>query len=606
MGGEEIRYNRYTLLIGKRNNYIVSWVLAVQPDENADAVIKRVNRAPSGSGEVVLAVPRGAVLFSSLDGLKRVKHAVEARGRHLRLRTKDAQGQALAHEAGIALYALSSQRPVVSDIAPPGTRPASAAQKKPERPAPEPKRPRQEMKQTDEAVEPEVKVKTEAETEDEGAADAAEAPKQQQQKEKAQEKKTKAETSAVSAQTLAADEGMRVMSTRASLRERLPGFLKPLMRLEVIIGILALAGGALAFTAIFPRVELQVRPHTEALAFTHPMRVAVGDTGETASVIQGQKISVEDQRTREVPASGKEEVSERARGQITIFNKHSSEPQTLVATTRFLSQDGKLFRLDETVIVPGAQIEDGEITPSSITATVTADEPGPEYNIGPSTFSIPGFSGTPKYQNFTARSQAPMSGGARGEVSVVQEEDVAKAKEGLAEELSETLSREFQDQIPKQFILLEQAQLETVIVETDVAADEVADKVTATAQGKISAIVFAKEDFDEEVREVLAERIPENTEVVPESITTEETVLERNLEQGILELEVAIETRVVWQVDPQAVSEAVAGLRDAEVRGWISRQPNIDSVRIRYRPGWVKKIPENPDRINVVFDLDGN
>jgi len=94
----------------------------------------------------------------------------------------------------------------------------------------------------------------------------------------------------------------------------------------------------------------------------------------------------------------------KATGIITIYNTYSSSPQTLVKTTRFVSEGGKLFRTTKTIVVPGADASSGKIVPGSTTVEVIASEPGNEYNIGPSTFSIPGFKGTPKYLAFYGES----------------------------------------------------------------------------------------------------------------------------------------------------------------------------------------------------------
>ncbi|MGC8776088.1 MAG: hypothetical protein ACP5QN_02140, partial [Minisyncoccia bacterium] len=87
--------------------------------------------------------------------------------------------------------------------------------------------------------------------------------------------------------------------------------------------------------------------------------------------------------TEPFKATGQKNVSEKAQGEITIYNAYSSEPQVLVATTRFEAPNGLIYRLKDRIIVPGAQIKDGKIIPSSITALVEADQPGEKYNTGP-------------------------------------------------------------------------------------------------------------------------------------------------------------------------------------------------------------------------------
>lgn len=92
-------------------------------------------------------------------------------------------------------------------------------------------------------------------------------------------------------------------------------------------------------------------------------------------------------------------TSNRARGFITIFSNWNSA-QKLIATTRFISTGGLIFRIDEDVSVPAL---------GQITVSVTADAVGSKYKIGPSVFSIPGFAGTDRYTAIWGESYQSMT-----------------------------------------------------------------------------------------------------------------------------------------------------------------------------------------------------
>ena len=106
-----------------------------------------------------------------------------------------------------------------------------------------------------------------------------------------------------------------------------------------------------------------------------------------------------------------EESGTKASGIITVFNEYSSDSQRLVASTRFLSSSGKIFRAIEDIYIPGMKTDGDEVIPGSIDAEVMANYLGTEYNISPSDFTIPGFKGTPKYDGFYGKSDTSMSGG---------------------------------------------------------------------------------------------------------------------------------------------------------------------------------------------------
>lgn len=92
--------------------------------------------------------------------------------------------------------------------------------------------------------------------------------------------------------------------------------------------------------------------------------------------------------------------SKKATGKITIYNEYSTETQRMILRTRFESPDGRIYRLAASVIVPGKRIVNQQEIPGQIDAMVIAEEEGPQYNIGPTTFTIPGFKGDPRYEYF--------------------------------------------------------------------------------------------------------------------------------------------------------------------------------------------------------------
>lgn len=110
-------------------------------------------------------------------------------------------------------------------------------------------------------------------------------------------------------------------------------------------------------------------------------------------------------------------------GKATIINT-TSRSYTFVATTRLLSKDGVLFRMKTASPIPAN---------GSVTVEVAADQPGPEGDIGPTTFTIPGL--PPDLQKLiTAKSDAAMTGGA-GQAKAVSAADIATAKAKLEERL---------------------------------------------------------------------------------------------------------------------------------------------------------------------------
>ena len=112
-------------------------------------------------------------------------------------------------------------------------------------------------------------------------------------------------------------------------------------------------------------------------------------------------------------STGKIFKGSNARGIVTIVNL-SANPWDLVVKTRFQTEEGLIFRLINSVRVPGAK---GNL-PGTLPAEVVADEfdsdgqtIGDRGNIPASKFSLPGIKNEENKRKLYAESKVPMTGG---------------------------------------------------------------------------------------------------------------------------------------------------------------------------------------------------
>ncbi|MEK9152861.1 MAG: hypothetical protein AAB692_05855 [Patescibacteria group bacterium] len=110
-------------------------------------------------------------------------------------------------------------------------------------------------------------------------------------------------------------------------------------------------------------------------------------------------------------------------GTVTIVNT-TARSYTFVATTRFLTKDGVLFRLVKATVIPAN---------GNVSAAVAADKSGPQGDIGPASFSIPGLAANLQDKIY-GQSETAMAGGS-GTVPAVSADDLAKAKAAITADL---------------------------------------------------------------------------------------------------------------------------------------------------------------------------
>lgn len=261
----------------------------------------------------------------------------------------------------------------------------------------------------------------------------------------------------------------------------------------VLLGLI-LVGGASYFylkPKILPLVFFGIRPERVSLAFN--LKIAVsGKPGPVA----GRAIEVEKEGSKVSRATGRKVIEGRASGKVKIIN-NSLTTQTMVATTRLLSEGGVLFRLKNKVTVRGGE---------AIEAEVYADLVGAAGDIGAGKFTVPGLS--PSLQKLIfAQSDAPMTGGAV-ETSFVSEEDIEKAKKEFAAELAaEAKNKEATSRARPGEILLPVVLAKEVLAATsDAVLGDAVSEFNLRMKIKIKFLVVSENDLEKFMRDELVKK----------------------------------------------------------------------------------------------------
>jgi hypothetical protein len=253
----------------------------------------------------------------------------------------------------------------------------------------------------------------------------------------------------------------------------------------------------LLFLLVLPKTHISITPKN--IDINEKMQLTVRSDQSAYDVdrrlIPARFIEREVSFTKTFASTGEGDVSaQKAQGTITIYNEHSEESQPLVATTRFLAEDGTLFRLVKQTTVPGMQ--DGE--PGKVEALVIADKEGDDGNIGPQRFSVPGFDGSPKKDKFYGVSEKAMvGGGSDGKgVALVTQEDIESAEATMKNEVDSYIREQIAAVLrPDSEILLPEAVDVTALrSEASVSSGTMGEDFMYEIVSKVRAIVFVQGD----------------------------------------------------------------------------------------------------------------
>ncbi len=416
---------------------------------------------------------------------------------------------------------------------------------------------------------------------------------------------TEIRPASISAEHEIPDINLPPLDIHAPVRRSSGNWLKKITHppLWVVIAAIVLGTGGWLAIVILPRADILLIAKKADWQYNNPI---VGDTALAASDIDRmavpaqifiQKKNVEMKFT----ASGRKVLESKARGTITIYNAYSSESQSLVANTRFITPDGKIFRLADKIIVPAAKISEGKIVPSSIDATVIADQIGFAYNIGPvSRFTIPGFQGTPKYDGFYGVSTSAMTGGFSGEVAYPTAGDITSAKDAVAQALKKGAATDMTIQLPKGFTVLDTTGMFSVATQTVKTTVDSEGKFSVFAEAQLSYMGFKEDD----VVQLLTQKARKD---VGDQYNLRTSELHYGLSRvdfkaGRTSFLVDFKATLQYAVDVASLSQRVAGKRETELKSIIFGIPGLERAEFKLWPMWVSRVPNRQNRVQIRVD----
>lgn len=332
------------------------------------------------------------------------------------------------------------------------------------------------------------------------------------------------------------------------------------------------------------------------------------DLGKGA--IPAKIVTVEQDLSATFPTTGKKSASnQKAKGTIALYNEFSPDSQPLVATTRVQSSDGKIFRLVSGVTVPGYVQDAGGLKPGVIQADVVADEAGSAYNIGPGSFTIPGFqvSNPEKYSKIYGKSSDPMTGGGdgTGTADYVTDSDISSAKTKIMSQLVPQIRQKLKDAAGADYIVLDDAiNTDDSTYTLSNSSGDMADNLTVSVKTDGKAIVFKKDDVNAVLVDMLSKKGDGKTDVNSASMDVQFGKSDVNFANGTITIRAHASADLLPNIDLDTIKSNIIGKTEAELQAYLSTYPGIDHIGVSYWPSFLPggKMPAYASRIDVVLD----
>lgn len=298
---------------------------------------------------------------------------------------------------------------------------------------------------------------------------------------------------------------------------------------------------------------------------------------------------------------GKSAAQTKAMGIVTIYNTYSDAPQKLLATTRLEDPQGHIFRITKTVTVPGISGNGEQGVPGSVQVQVIADQPGEDFNIPPSTFTIPGFKDSPKYDKFYAKSASSMAGGKSdgSAAAIVAQQDIETAKEKTEQTLHNKMEGALNGELYEGELLL--PELTRFSVTQSISAQKVGANVQNfeyTAKGVITALVFVQTDVKRLVSEEIMKGYEKNSlDGVDIGITYGQ--INPDFEGKRVTFSANGELNGAYAFDADAFKKAILGKNIEQVTELARKFTGVQNIEIELFPTFMASIPQFSNNVTV-------
>ena len=349
------------------------------------------------------------------------------------------------------------------------------------------------------------------------------------------------------------------------------------------------------------KAQIDIWPKTEDFSYNLTLTASTSTRNIDfhQSLVPAHQIELTKEFSKSFPASIVD-VSSKATGIIRVYNKYKNTV-ILVKGTRFLSSTNptRLFRSQRKIIIPAGRYVD---------VKVVASEPGRDYNIPASAFSIPGlrnFSPPQLYYDVFGKSFSKMEGGKIAKVNKIADSDVAKAKQEIEKIAQQGIMKALKDRALQEKDLVLEKTINSKIISQGILGNKVGDEKKSfvyQAKMQIQALAVSKDDLRKFVEQYTPSKLPKGKQVDKNSISIK-TISAVVNQGGSVILNLSVSQKVYPVVDIDALKKLAVGQSPHKISNYfLDVYPNVLKVpQIKLKPFFARRMPKNKN--NIVIEI---
>ncbi|MEX2029186.1 MAG: hypothetical protein WD963_01755 [Candidatus Paceibacterota bacterium] len=371
------------------------------------------------------------------------------------------------------------------------------------------------------------------------------------------------------------------------------------------VAIISIIFFLFSLSYLFSLATITVTPKSQAISLNATFTAS---KAADASALPFDLVVISGEESKIISSTLEEEVSKAATGTVTIFNNFSSATQRLDIDTRLEGSNGKIYKTQKQITVPGMR----GTTPGSVEVGIYAALAGEAHNSDPLDFTIVGFKGTSKYAKFYARSNGAITGGLQGTFPVIADAERANVENELKNILQVKLYQKATDQIPNGFLLFKDAVFLN-INDSDIEKTSTEDNAfSIKIKGTLYGLLFNEQKLSEKIAEKNIQDYDDSAVYIPNirdltfslskqvDFVGEDYASFRDIKN--LDFNLKGEGKIVWQVDADQLKSDLLGKPKSDFNQILFQYPNIEMAEVALRPFWKRSFPDKTKDIKVIIE----
>lgn len=374
---------------------------------------------------------------------------------------------------------------------------------------------------------------------------------------------------------------------------------------KFLVGIIILLVGLVSSYVYFPKAKVTVYIDPKVLENSAEVVADpnIKEIDEAGKKIPGKLVEIDVSGSEKMPATGKKQIGDPAKGKVLIYNK-TYTAKILAAKTVLVGPGGINYILDNSVnIASKSAVAEGELY-GKAAVSVTANQIGPEGNLSAGKeLTVKGEASN----SISAKVDQDITGGTSKEVTVVTADDTKKLLAIVSSSLKKKAKEEIQGSLTEDMKILEEGLQESVAKSSySKNIGDQAQEFSLNLSAHYKGIAYGENDLRTMVAKLVKTNIPDGYILNLQDTETQADVVRLDAEPkgAVIKLVFAakFKAKLMPLLDVEKIKKEIVGKTPAQVAEIVRRNETVIGSEIKTSyllPAFLQRMPLLPQNISI-------